>query len=133
MQLKTGMYQESINTEVKGTLFLTHSNRINSLPSHSWSISVSHILKGQNFRAEVRRHMAFPSRRCAKYLQKEKLMKERNRNTISYFIFLCLSKAQQVTNLKWLRSKSAAMVAAFRMGWLECSIGTSPSLLQQAL
>lgn len=31
MQLKTGMYQESINTEVKSILFLTYSNRINSL------------------------------------------------------------------------------------------------------
>lgn len=31
MQLKTGMYQESINTEVKSILVLTYSNRINSL------------------------------------------------------------------------------------------------------
>lgn len=74
MQLKTGLYHESINTEVKSILFLTHSNRTNSLSLLIAGAFVPHVLKGQSFRVEVGRHMAFPSKdMCQKPTKGEKM------------------------------------------------------------
>lgn len=80
--------------------------------------------------------MAFPSKERRQRPTKGKMdeRKEQEQFLILFlFSFCAFLTHSKITNLKWSGSKSAAMVAVFRMGWLECSIGASTSLLLQAL
>lgn len=67
---------------------------------------------------------------CVKELPKEKLVKDMNRNIISYTIFISFRgfvKPSKVTNLERSASKSAARDVLFGPGWPEGSPGAAAS------
>lgn len=162
MQLKTAIYQESINTADKSIALLTpecqlsflllhglwngvwgdgvhiwpHSNRINSL-----SLLIGGALLPQthwNVKTAWQQWgdtWFFLQRICVKESPKKKHRRyEQEGNFLFYFLFsFCVFlKPGKPSNLKWLGSKSAARVVLFGMDWLEDCPYATASPLLQA-